>query len=679
MRYIVLCCFFLTFSIVAEAQPLRGQYTAKQMLKTAEAQYAKQDYYQALEWYEKYYKEERNLDVAKKIADLNFMLRDYNKAQRWYKRVVERKSRKKPNPYLPDVRYIYGRALKMNGNYPDAIEQLRLFVSESDSTQLIARAKREIEGAQLAQSMQPDMEVTIQNLGKKVNSKSSEYSPLLASTNEMYFTAMREDKIKELGARDNDYHSKLFLTKKNDEGEWGEPMEAGGVNINREGYHTGNISLSRDGQRMYFTRAMLEGNALSESKLYYSDKTGEGWSPAKEVPGINGEYIVRQPAVGELFGNEVLYFTSNMDGGYGGYDVYYSTKEGDGFGAPVNLGDVINTDMDEDSPYFVDGTLYFSSEGHPTIGGFDVFKSDWNGSVWSKPENMGKPVNSMVDDLYYSVTKEGYNGTLISNREGGKSLKGKTCCTDIWELSKEEVVLDLNALTFSDGKPLSGASVQLIEMENNTKGMTNDKVNDAGHTFNFPLKTEMAYMVIGCKEGFVCDTLEFNTVGVTKTTSFEQKLNLKFIPPPPVIEEPVYEEYTINEPIELGNIYYDFDDDKILPAAESDLSYLVELMNKYSDMVIELGSHTDSQGLGSYNKKLSQRRATSAKNWLIERGVAAERIKDVGYGETQIRNQCKNGVKCDDDEHRYNRRTEFKIVEGPTTIQIEKKRLKKTN
>ena len=129
---------------------------------------------------------------------------------------------------------------------------------------------------------------------------------------------------------------------------------------------------------------------------------------------------------------------------------------------------------------------------------------------------------------------------------------------------------------------------------------------------------------------------------------------------------------TINEPIRLDNIYYDLDDDKILLDAEKDLNVLYDLLNKYPDMVIELSSHTDAQGRSSYNEGLSQRRAESAKRWLVERGVSKKRIKPVGYGETYIINHCKNGVKCSDDEHRQNRRTEFKILEGPQTIEITK-------
>ncbi|MDQ3016936.1 MAG: DUF1573 domain-containing protein, partial [Bacteroidota bacterium] len=139
------------------------------------------------------------------------------------------------------------------------------------------------------------------------------------------------------------------------------------------------------------------------------------------------------------------------------------------------------------------------------------------------------------------------------------------------------------------------------------------------------------------------------------------------------------ETVTINEPIRLNNIYYDYDDDKILVDAEKDLSFLLDLMKKYPDMVIELSSHTDSRGNDAYNERLSQRRAQSAKNWLVSRGVSEKRIEAVGYGEDLILNQCINGIDCTDDEHRFNRRTEFKILSGPTTIEVKKSDLGNQN
>src|SRR5690606_19083468 len=142
------------------------------------------------------------------------------------------------------------------------------------------------------------------------------------------------------------------------------------------------------------------------------------------------------------------------------------------------------------------------------------------------------------------------------------------------------------------------------------------------------------------------------------------------LPPEPEFEEI---EVTLNEAIRLNNIYYDFDDDKILPDAEQDLQVLLDLMNEHKNMKIELSSHTDSRGNDEYNAALSQRRAESARQWLLQKGIAADRIVAKGYGEAQILNQCVNGIKCTDEEHRFNRRTEFKITEGPTTVTIKKK------
>jgi peptidoglycan-associated lipoprotein len=288
---------------------------------------------------------------------------------------------------------------------------------------------------------------------------------------------------------------------------------------------------------------------------------------------------------------------------------------------------------------------------------------------------MGKPYNSPVDDLYFTLDDTGYKGFVVSNREGGRSVKSKTCCDDIWTIDIAEVILDLQAKTFADKKtPLEGVTLELVSVQDGSMGETAKKTNPSANNFAFTLAEEMAYMVIASKQGYKSDTIRFNTVGLKVSTTIQKELNLIFIPPPP--EDP-YEEYEVNEPIELGNIYYDLNRATILPEAEPDLTYLMELMNQYSDMVIELSSHTDAQGSDKFNLGLSERRAISAMEWLTKRGIAKERIKPVGYGETQIRNQCLNDVECTDDEHRYNRRTEFKILAGPTSIRIEKKRLKK--
>ena len=679
MRNILSLFFFFAVVITGYTQPITTATTEK-MIEVAEDNLDKNDYYNALDWFEKAYKEERNNDVAYKIASLHLQLRDYVKAERWFSRIVDRNYRKKKNPYLPNARFVLGRLMKMNGKYPEARSELQLFIAEAEDPNLLTLAKNELMGAELAIEMEEqNAGLTIDNAGKKLNSKYSEYSPVLLNENEVYFTAIRQNDILVLDGKQADYHSKVYKASKGEK-TWSEPV-ALGTEINREGYHVGNLAISPDGNNMYFTRALLDGNILSESKIYTSKRTGGVWGAAKLLDGINGDYLCKQPTVGEFYGQEVLFFVSDMKGGYGGYDLYYAPNKGDGtFGDPVNLGTSLNTVGDEETPFYRDATLYFSSTGHPGMGGFDIFSSDWNGSNWSTPLNMGKGYNTSVDDLYFSIDEEGYNGFLVSNRPGTNSVKSKTCCNDIYTVELARMILDVNALTFSKGKALKGASVQLVEMVNNSMGNTESKDNATANNFNFMLAPEMAYMLIATRDGYFPDTIQFNTVGQDISKTFEKRLDLKPVPPPPPpppTEE--WETYTINNPIELNNIYYDFSDDKILSDAEQDLQVIFELMNKYPDMIIELSSHTDSRGNAPYNLALSQRRANSAKKWLIEKGIIDSRVNAVGYGETRIRNQCANGVKCSDEEHRYNRRTEFTIIAGPKSIQIEKKRLKKRN
>lgn len=185
---------------------------------------------------------------------------------------------------------------------------------------------------------------------------------------------------------------------------------------------------------------------------------------------------------------------------------------------------------------------------------------------------------------------------------------------------------------------------------------------------SFLLDKDKAYKAIATKDGYFPQEISLNTVGVVEDQTINRDFVLKSMPP-----ESDVDIISINEAIRLNNIYYNFDDDKILPDAIKDLSALRDIMKQYPDMVIELGSHTDSRGDDNYNQKLSLRRANSAKRWLVNTGgISSDRIVTKGYGESEILNDCTNGVDCNDDEHRLNRRTEFKIIAGPTTIEVKK-------
>jgi len=667
MRLLKISICLVVFIKVGFSQPL-STVPIDMMLETADELADKKDYYNAVEWYEKAYKEQKDQNLALLIGYMNYKLRDYEDAARWYKRVLDRDDE---NIFIED-RYLYGKFLKAQGKYQEAAQQFRLHIESSQTEDIKILARNELAGIDMIDKYEENIGTVVTFAEKDINSGATEYSPRLFQDGTLYYSSLPSRKKIEVDFSNEEHFSRIFTSGRTDEG-YEDPVPLG-THINRQGYHTGNLSFSRDGRRMYYTRAALYGNDLDESKLYMSTKSETDWSPAIEIEGLNGDFLIRHPSVGELFGNEVLYFVSDMEGGFGGFDIYYATINGDGYSSPVNLGPGINTAQDEETPFYQDGTLYFSSEGYPGLGGFDIYSSTWDGSKWSEVTNLGFNYNSSYDDRYFNLSADGKNGFIVSNRldKAKKSIKGKSCCDDIYEFNIRELIIDLIVEVEEEKGPLDGAKILLID-ESEAQD-PKEKTNPEGHEFQFLLDGDRSYRAIVTKEGYYPDTVVFNTAGIIDDFTVKKKSILEPIPEAP--KEPEYETITINQSIRLNNIYFDFDDWKILPDAEKDLSSLLELMVKYPTMVIELSSHTDSQGVSTYNQKLSQRRANSTKQWLLDKGIADERIKPVGYGESQILNQCVNGVRCDDDEHRFNRRSEFKIIDGPQTIEIKKEVLK---
>jgi len=299
------------------------------------------------------------------------------------------------------------------------------------------------------------------------------------------------------------------------------------------------------------------------------------------------------------------------------------------------------------------------------------------GLSWSIPRNLGSQYNTALDDWYLSFDKSGSKGFLVSNRkdEAKKKLKGsETCCYDIYEFDIRQLAIDLMVgVGNEEEKPLKGATVQVTDITTYDPPMT--QTQEEEYRFNYDLDADRRYEIITSKEGYTSDTTEVTTAGIVEDKTIRKKVILRKAPPAqPVTPQVTYriDTVTINEAIRFDNIYYEFDKWNILSESEKDLTIILNLMNQYSDMKVELSSHTDARGPTPYNKQLSQRRAESARLWLINRGVAPDRIVPKGYGESVILNRCTNGVLCPDTEHRFNRRTEFKILEGPETIEIKR-------
>lgn len=700
MKYIflVVLLFSLTpFSSLLEAQPLAGASNEEKVLAAADSARRTNNWFVALENYETAYDQNDDLPLRPEIALMNLKLRDIKAAVRSYVQVFRRAE---PSDTTNNLhRYHFGRALKMDGQYDEARTYFENFLLHNTDERLEQFAKMELEGIKLYRDIPKETsEVALEGLDRKVNSSFSEYSPVLsADGNTLYFSTWQATAaVPQTDANDEKSFSRILMSTRNEKG-WDKAAVLG-KEVNRPGVHSANPALSADGRRLYYNRIAMESNRITEAKIYMSDVEDNGWKSGNPVSGINADgRLVLQPAPGELFGGEVLYFVSDMDGGYGGRDIYYAPYEGDGrYGAPVNLGETINTIGDDDTPFYFDGTLYYSSNGRPTMGGFDIFYSAWDGSEWSAAENMGPGFNSTVDDQSLSVFGDGLVGFITSNREGGRSVKSKTCCDDIYGFQVASLYANLVVGLFNeDKKPLEKGAIVLQPLVNDEpSGPGNQKSRDDGNRYDFGLELETSYSVVASSPGYFPDTVEINTLGLEESKEIQHVFFLRAIPPPPPPPEEVVREVVGEEAVVLENILYDFNDDKILPAAEGDLGILQRIMEEYPNMVIELGSHTDSRGKVALNNDLSKRRAANARKWLIINGkIAGPRIKTKGYGKSvplvvtarlaERIDYLNEGDVLNDvfinalpDEatreaaHQLNRRTEFKVLEGPTKFII---------
>jgi len=698
-RVFILSILSLLCIAVLQAQPLR-ESSYPTMVATAEEQYELKDYYRALEWYEKAYDESSDKALIPYIAEMHYKLRDYNRAENWYSRLLRRDK----NNEWGEIRFEYARCLKMNGKYDEAIIEFQQFIAETEDPVKRELAKAELTGAEMALSAKDEeLDVTVVNAGNNINTRTSEYAATLNRNGElMYFVGFATDDIIEVDEGAEDYHAKIMVSRRGERG-WEDPTPLD-ESVNRPDVNSSGVTLSKDGNTMYFTRAVLMGNVVTESRIYYSVGGDNNWSGAEEVSGINGDYLVQHPAVGELFGSEVLFFVSDMDGGEGQSDIYYATRRGEGvFGEPVNLGATINTVGNEITPFYHNGTLYFSTDGLPGYGGYDIFYTTWDGVQWSEPKNLGPGYNTMLDDKYFMLDEDGYSGLLLSNREGGRSVKSKTCCDDIYYFDIDKIEANLVVGIFDENRePLLGGTVQLIETRSSE---INSQTQEEGNRFDYGLGLELPYKIVATREGYFPDSTTISTIGLTESKTYEHRFYLRKKPvekPPVVPEEPEFDTITIEEAIVLENILYDFDKADIKPEAEQDLQLIYDLLQDYPEMKIEMRSHTDYRGIDDYNERLSQRRAESARNWLIEKGVDPDRIVARGYGESVPQTITERMSDAEDifevgdiltpsfidslaeEEtqelaHSINRRTEFKIIEGPTSIVLKRAALQKAD
>ncbi len=681
MKKILSLLVLLSSLSFAIAQPLQ-KYEFTKNIEVGDEKFDEGDYYNALELYKESYKEKKPLSLALRIAEAYYMLKDYKHALRYLKNIAKKD---KKGAYI-DAKLLYAKCMKRLDMYQEAYDMFREYAKKTDDPDGRKEAILEIKGLEMFNSLPDNLDMEFTPLNKEINKGFSVYGVQKRKTNDEIYLGFfdtskkivldgksnkvktKKKKGKRKGKKVNEnIRGEIVFSKRTGKAEYSKP-KALDKRINRIEFHSLYPSFSRDGDKLYYTRVALEGTKVLESKLFYTEDKGGEWSAPVELENVNGDFMSKMSNVGEMLGQEALFFVSNMEGTLGGFDIFYSLINEDGsLEPPVNLGSKINTVDDEITPYYSNGKLYFSTNGRPSLGGFDVYVSKWNGTEWSDAENAGKGFNTPLDDVGLSIDENGKSGFLLSNRgyKGKKRLHNETCCNHVFQISARDLSVKLLVTVFDKDGELKNAKVELVDLSKVKPKSPETKSNFNGNDFKFVLESDKSYKVIVSRDGYKTGTIKFNTAGIFDDFTVEKKIVLEKA-------EPEVEIITINQPIRLNNIYYDFDDDKILPDAEEDLDKILDLMNEYPDMVIELSSHTDARGKTKYNQKLSQRRAESAKRYLIENGISADRIKAVGYGESMILNRCKNGVDCTDEEHRFNRRTEFKIIKGPKEITIKK-------
>ena len=588
------------------------------------------------------------LQDLERLADSYWQMNDYESAENWYARVVSHEDSPAENLLA------YGEVLKVNGKYAEAKEQLQAYADRTGDGNRVAA---QLAGCDSAIVWMANPTTHRLRNESAVNSVGSEFSVFPDGDN-VYYAGERPDASRAgtYGWTGNGF-LQIYTAPLSSAGTLGNPSPLAGI-ANEGEYHIGPVAAGNDGT-LYVTRtyggkdmeAQKEaGHRYRTHKLeLYMYRQADGvWEGEPFAYNDVNSYSIGHAALSPDGG--LLYFVSDMPGGQGGTDIWYSERQADGtWGSPINAGATVNTAGDELFPNIgPDGTLYYSTDGLAGMGGLDVFRTEGSKDQWNTPENLKYPVNGASDDFAYLITDEdeqGFRGFLSSDRRGGQGGD------DIYSFSfeKPKIIIILKGTTSdkSTGERLAETTVTLFDGQ---REIVAKKSSDIEGAFEFVLDRDLSYTVLGQKEGYHADSAKVSTMGITKSDTLEVALLL----------EPVFR---VGQTFELENIYYDFDKSNIRPDAAVILDELVRTLRDNPTLKIELSSHTDSRGSDAYNEALSQRRAQSAVDYLVSRGIARDRMVAKGYGETRLTNHCSDGVGCSVAEHQANRRTEVTVLE----------------
>jgi peptidoglycan-associated lipoprotein len=564
------------------------------------------EYYNAIEKYRKASRKEKNRDKRKQydfaIAECYRHIGDYDRAEMYYKMAIRRS-------YEDNIVLLHhADMLRATQKYEEAIEAYRIYL---DSVPGSKQALNGLEAIRKTQEWVANPTRHIINPIKELNSNASDFSPVFVAgrDNEIIFTSSRKAATgkKESMITGQNYTDLFRSTFGVQRQKWEEPKLLDENLIVNTGDEEGTVTLSANGDQMIFTRCRYDKSQALGAELYESSQSRGSWSDPIKVNIVGDSIIAAHPALSP--DESVLYFVSDMPGGFGGKDIWKAEKNGGSYSNPVNLGSVINTPGDEMFPFIRDnGELYFSSNYHIGMGGFDIFVAHQNEEEVWVIENMGSPMNSPSDDFGIGFVTGENKGMFSSNRKGSRS-------DDIYSFVVPPKIYTVEGEVFNkeDNSKIEGATVRII----GTDG-TNLKMRTRNGKFQMKLKPETEYIFAAFKDGYLRDKASANTIGLEDSKDFRFEL---FLTP-------------TDAPIKVENINYEFGSWELLEESKTALDTLVEILVINPTITIELMAHTDYVGGDQFNFELSQKRAQSVVDYLIEKGINPQRLVAKGYGET---------------------------------------------
>jgi len=642
-----ICCLFLSTKSFAQ----------KNSLASADQSFKSKEYFDAIELYKKAYtdmkgngKKNEKARIIFQVAECYRMMADPKQEEQWYTKAIKAKY-DDPNCYL----YL-ADAQKMQGNYDDAIASYKKF---KDAVPSDPRGDDGVKSCELAAQLKnaPTRYVVtnVSQLNTKFDDEGVCYSDRRGD--EIIFTSARQgisgDKV-DNGTGQS--FTDLFIAKIDKLGKWSAPTPLPAP-VNTDG-NEGFPSMDRAFKTLYFTRCAVNKGVQEKCKIYSSDRRGTAWADPVKLAFQIDSVAYGQPCI-TADGKE-LFFSSDLAGGSGGHDIWIShyDKKTRAWGDPVNAGPTINTPGDEYTPFIhADGTMYFASNGHPGLGGLDLFKAKKAGDdKWSDPVNMGTPINSEGDDfgIIFDGTKE--RGFLASTRQGGKGN------VDIYSFALPPLLFDIQGQVVdkSTKKGIYKATVHLVGSDGSDVSIK----TDTGGNYNFGIngndryvKPNTSYIVsAGASDLQYLNSDEKaneTTVGLVESKTFVHNFELQ--------------KADLHTEIHFPKVLYDLDKATLTENSKDSLNYLVKTLNDNPTIIIELDAHTDQQGQHQHNMILSQARAQSCVDYLETKSIDSARLHAKGWGDTKllITTASINKMKSKEEKqaaYQANRRTVFRVL-----------------